>query len=348
MKRSALFFCIVIFSSCNTDNVNNRLPAYDGIVSFNTNLSSNEPYGNYTVEFQTVYNMGARGAQLAAPWKSLNPTGSTYDMATVNNPYFGLATLRTMGYEAIFLNIAIITVGTRSMPADISDLSFDDPVVKARFKGLIDAVLEHVNDKVLYISLGNEVDIYFSSHASEWVAYISLVQDARNYIKSKKPGIMVGVTTTFEGATVTAGSEISLLNSKMDALMLTYYPVNSNYVVRDPSTVEADAHKLIVLAGSKPLIMQEWGYPSSTALGSSEQKQADFFQQSFTILKEHGADHFPFVSFFKYRDWNAAHCQALTGQTSGQSFYEFTSSLGLKKNDGTPKEAYEIISAELH
>ena len=125
--------------------------------------------------------------------------------------------------------------------------------------------------------------------------------------------------------------------------MLTYYPISTSFVPREPSTVSSDVGKMMNVSQGKSIIMQEWGYPSSTLLGSSEAKQAEFMYNSFVELEKQGPAKFPFVSFFKYRDWNAAHVQNITGQSAGQFFYEFMSSLGFLKNDGTPKQASAIV-----
>ena len=311
--------------------------------SFNANLSSSEPFSNYEAEYKSMRAFGARGAQTAAPWASLNPSGTTYDLATISNPYFGLSKLSEYGYETIFLNLPIITVSTRSMPADISSKSFDDPMVKARFRALIDVIKDQINSKVKYIALGNEVDTYFSSHATEWAAYKNLVEDARTYLKSVKPNIFVGVTTTFDGATSKFPTQIKDLNTNMDAVMLTYYPISSSFVPRDPGTVSGDIVKMIGIVPDKSVIMQEWGYPSSASLDSSEAKQAEFIYNSFVELEKQGANKFPFVSFFKYRDWTSGYVQTLTGQNTGQPFFEFMSSLGLKNNDGSSKQAFTVV-----
>jgi len=345
MKKYALIL-LVVFFSCNKTKPTVS-PTFDGIVSLNTNLSSSEPLTNYTIEYQAVYAMGAKGAQTAAPWGSLNPTGSTFDFSPISNPYFGLSTLKTIGFESIFLNIPIVAINNRSMPTDIVNLAFDNPTVKSRFHALIDAIKDQLNDNVKYIALGNEVDTYFASHPTEWTAYINLVEDARAYLQTFKPNIQVGVTTTFAAASSSAAGQVSLLNTNMDVVALTYYPTSSNFTVNDPAAVKEDIAKMIALAKGKPLVIQEWGYPSSTTLGSSEQKQADFLTNSFAQLKTRGPTNFPFVSFFKYRDWNAAYVQAITGQSAGQNFYEFMSSLGLKKNDGSEKAGYQVLATEL-
>ena len=341
-----LFSFLVLFLSCSKDEPTLQTK-FSGIISLNTNLSASEPFSNYLAEYQAAYNAGARGAQTAAPWGSLNPTGTTYDFAALSNSFFGLATLKNIGFDALFLNIPIIAIDKRSMPADIISLAFDDPTVKSRFRGLLDAIKDLLNDRVKYVAFGNEVDTYFATRPSEWTAYRNLVEDARSYLKTLKPNIQVAVTTTFSGASASVPAEVNALNSTMDVVALTYYPISTNFIPRDPVTVKDDVAKMLLLANGKPIVMQEWGYPSSSVLTSSDKKQSDFISNSFTQLKEKGPSVFPFVSFFKYRDWNAAYVQMLTNQTAGQSFYEFMASLGLKKNDGTSKSAFQIIEVEL-
>ncbi len=313
--------------------------------SFNANLSAGEPFSNYEGEYKSIRAIGARGAQTAAPWASLNPTGTTYDLSGIANPYFGLSQLSVYGYESIFLNIPIITISKRSMPSDIALLNFDDPIVKARFRALIDNIQGQINGQVKYIALGNEVDTYFSTHPGEWSAYKVLVEDARSYLKSLKPNIVVGVTTTFDGATTKFVAQVKDLNANMDGVMMTYYPISANFATREPGVVPIDVAKMVDVSLGKPLIMQEWGYPSSTSLGSSERKQAEFIYNSLVELEKQGPGKFPFVSFFKYKDWSTAHVQAITGQAPGQPFFEFMGSLGLNKNDGSPKEALTVIQS---
>ena len=60
---------------------------------------------------------------------------------------------------------------------------------------------------------------------------------------------------------------------------LTYYPMSPDFVVRDPSTVDADFPRIFAGAGSKRIFLQEVGYPTSRANGSSEEKQAEVFSR---------------------------------------------------------------------
>ncbi|MGC2047429.1 MAG: hypothetical protein WA635_02290 [Gallionella sp.] len=265
----------------------------------------------------------------------------------ITNAYFGLNALMGYGYTSILINIPIVAIASRTMPADIAGLAFNDPTVIARYDALIDQVVPYLNSSVNYVSLGNEVDTCFSTHSSEWAAYKALIEDARTYIHSLKPNIKVGVTTTFDGATFTQAANVASLNANMDVVILTYYPISTSFLVRNPLTVDTDMASMVALAGNKPLVLQEWGYPSSSVLSSTEQMQADFITYTFSSWRQYGSGRIPFISFFKWHDWNSTYCATLSGQSSGQPFYEFLCSLGLLNNNGTPKMAYSALITEL-
>jgi hypothetical protein len=350
---------IVMLSACGGGN--SDAPAFNPVVSMNANISASElviNYTPYTTEYNAIYADGARGAQTAAPWSSLEPSpfSPTYDLTMISNPYFGLNALDGYGYTSILINIPIVAIGLRTMPADIIALPFNNTTVITRFHLLLDQFVPSLKSSVKYISLGNEVDTYFKTHGGEVSEYKALIEDARTYIHTLKPNIKVGVTTTFDGfvgnASAQTKSDVASLNANMDVIILTYYPTGAAFVPRDPSTVSTDMTKMINVAAGKPLVMQEWGYPSSSILSplplDSEQMQADFITNTFTSWRQYGSARIPFISFFKWRDWDQAQCTALTsGKIPGDSFYEFMCSLGLLNNDTSSKLAYSALTTEL-
>jgi hypothetical protein len=322
-------------------------PPFAATVSLNANLSGSEPPSAYPAEYQAIRALGARGAQTAAPWAALNPTGTTYDLTMLSNPYFGTAVLAAQGFTSILLNLPIVTIGVRSMPADLAALPFDDPAVRSRYRALLDQVMPLLGPEVDYVAFGNEVDTYLSAHPSEWAAYWTLIDDAKVHLQTLRPDVRVGVTTTFDGAVGASSANVMALHAAMDVVVLTYYPVAANgFAARPSTTVAPDLAAMVALAAGKPLVLQECGCPSSAVLQSSPLQQADFVAAVFTEWRRYGSDAIPFVSFFKLRDWNAAHCTAISGgQTVGQPFFEFLCSLGLQQNDGTPKPALAALLA---
>ena len=125
------------------------------VVSMNANISASEPLANYTAEYQDIYAAGARGAQTAAPWSSLETTpnplpliGPTYDLTLVSNPYFGLNALAGYGFTSILVNIPIVAISARTMPLEIAGLPFNNATVKLDYHSLIDQVVLDFNSSV--------------------------------------------------------------------------------------------------------------------------------------------------------------------------------------------------------
>ncbi len=343
MKTLKWIVIALLVSACSNETIQTN---GIGVVSMNSNLSSEDPLENYISEYEAIYKLGSRGAQTAAPWSSLNPTELQYDLGALNNPYFGISKLKDLGFEEVLLNIPIVALSERKMPTDIASLTFNDPIVKERIHQMIEQLSPFL-PSVTYLALGNEVDTYFNSHQSEWLAFVELINDARTYIKNKYPQLQIGVTTTFDGYSHVQKDFVITLNKEMDVVILTYYPTTSGFMVKSPETVQADVELMVDLSEGKPVVLQEAGYPSSSALGSSESLQDQFVQNIFNVWRKQGNQKIPFISFFKYRDWSPSFVQQFTGQSSGQPFYEFMSSLGLVRHDQSAKPAIETLKNEL-
>ena len=97
-------------------------------------------------------------------------------------------------------------------------------------------------------------------------------------------------------------SELAIGNE--DYLSVTYYPLQSDFTVRDPSEVGGDFDLLVALYPGKPIAFQECGYPSAAACNSSEQKQSDFVRAVFAAWDRH-ATRINHISFFLLSDWSS-------------------------------------------
>jgi hypothetical protein len=285
-----------------------------------------------------------RGAQTVISWCSEN-TDFNYAPAiylATNNGY-GLTRLSSQGFK-ILVTIPIIAISTKCAPPRVSGDAFNTTAMKNAYRAFLDQILPFIDSNVLYVSFGNEVDTYFNSHPSEWPAYKELVEDAATYVKSSKPWIKTGVTVTFEGASGSHQSNVQALNENMDIYILTYYPHSGNFIMEDPTIVEADMDSAVALAGSKPLVYQEFGYPSHVDLNASEAKQWQFFDLGLSKWKSFGSTKIPFLSAFKRRDYfnDVPSCGSI-----GTNYNKFLCSLGFVNNDLSEKIAWANIQSKL-
>ncbi|GAB4443963.1 MAG: hypothetical protein OHK0011_26180 [Turneriella sp.] len=373
MKKSFIALLLALNCAGNGDmqvlqgdgSASGATDTFNGVLAFNLSISSSPGCGEalslYTTEYQNAYTFGARGAQTAAPWSNLEDDGTAepgedadgFNLTMVSNSFFGLDAIHGYGFTHIFFNLPALTHTGRKIPSDISGLAFNHPTVKMRYRRAIDKVLPYLNGSVKYFSLGNEVDSYLKTRpTAEWTEYKELIEDARSYLKSLKPNIIVGVTTTFAGFSGAESAAIAALNENMDAYFLTYYPISGAFVASNPGVVSTDFAAMVTQSGSKPIVIQELGYPTSTTNSGSEANQATFIANVFDQWKQRGSVKFPFLSFFKRREWNACECAAQTASIApnnvpGNPFYDFMCSLGILNNDSTAKSSNATLISKM-
>lgn len=291
-----------------------------------------------------VYNAGSRGYFESKSWKAIEPrTGglSIADLKTSLN-YLG----NTRKFTVLMLGIQVINTTAKETPADLAGVAFDSPQMKTRFHALVDAIKPALNSRVKYLSIGNEVDAYLSLHPAEWDAYRAFFLDAQQYVHSVLPGIAVGVTATFDGARGPNASRVAAMAAAADVWILTYYPLGAGFKPRAASTATADIAQMISIVKGKPLVLQEVGYPSAAALGSSEAAQADFVANVMAAWKDQGA-RIPFLNFLGLHDTSPSQCDvyaAYYGQPGSAAFKAYLCSLGLRHADGTPKAAWQRLN----
>jgi hypothetical protein len=283
---------------------------------------------------------GVRGLIATYTWSALESTPGQIDVSSIQS---GLDYYHQNGLQ-ILLGIQVINTVKREVPSDLQAVAFDDPVFISRFHALLDAVCGVLSGSEKYISIGNEVDVYLQAQPSEWAAYTAFYADAVAYLHAKSLGLSVGVTTTFGGYSSISTAAVHTLNAPSDAIILTYYPIQGDSQVLSPSSPLTDIPTMLSLAGDKPVVLQEAGYPSGALNGSSEAAQAQFVTDLFQAWRNAG-NSLPFLSYFLLYDLDTTTCAELGGYygTADPAFLSYLCSLGLRTSDGTAKPAWSAF-----
>lgn len=280
---------------------------------------------------------GAKAVALTYTWKTLEPTSGAIDVSPIQDAvqYF-----QSQGLQ-IYLGIQVINTVKREVPPDLETTSFDDPEFISRFHALLDAVRGVLPEGALYISIGNEVDVYLENNPSQWPTYQTFYEDAVSHLHQTMPAVKVGVTSTWGGLAGSDSSEVLELNTKSDVLILTYYPLEGDSQVLPANSPMTDFPRMVSLAGSKPVVLQEVGYPSGTLNASSEQAEADFVTSAFQAWRAQGI-HMPFFNYFILYDFDQPTCAALDAYygVSDPAFTSYLCTLGLRHSDGSVKPAW--------
>jgi hypothetical protein len=131
--------------------------------------------------------------------------------------------------------------------------------------------------------------------------------------------------------------------------MITYYPLQSDFTVRDPGVVHADFDRVLSLYPGRPVIFTEAGYPSSPDCSSSEEKQAAFVRNIFRAWDAH-ADQIRGVAFLWLHDISPESVATLTSYYGlhARGFRGYLSSLGMRTYPGVgrDKPAFAALAEE--
>jgi hypothetical protein len=288
-----------------------------------------------------AYANGVRGQYISLRWSEIEPQPLVYSFQRLVDT---LALLRNEGTFEVLIGIQTINTNRRELPADIAHLPFDDPQVIARFNRMLDALVPSLSSQVRYISIGNEVDGYLVAHPTEWSAYKNFVDATAPHVRMLNPQVRVGSTTTFNGASSNA-QLVAALNANTDVHIFTYYPLNADFTPRAPSIASPDFARMRELAGNKPIVLQEVGYPTSSVLESSESAQATFYNNVFDAWVANQSS-VSFLNVYLLHDPTQAECDAQAAYygLSSANFNALLCSLGLRRVDGTPKAAWQILT----
>lgn len=241
----------------------------------------------------------------------------------------------------ISLNVRVVDGDHRSIPSAYQRWNFDDPRMSRALDGLLRAVGPRVRGRVKWIALGNEVDHYFDGHRSEIGPYAKLLHNVMGTIRQQFPGALFTVNFS-EQRLDQLHDRFAPITSTVDFYSFNYYPVNSDFTVKDPDSIGLTMDRMIQAAEGKPVMFQELGYPSSEILHSSEEQQARFVANAFEELRRNRGK--VVAATF---NWMSDLPQEVVdqlgryyGMANSDKFKAFLGSIGLFDRNGRPKRAW--------
>jgi len=314
-------------------------------VGLDANPFANEGYGARSVQarFRQARDAGVNLIYISQKWDEIETGREKYKLDDVE---YRIGEAVQENLPAI-LHIRVIDTNQRAMPADLMDKPFDAEETGARLDRLLDAVLPRLEGRVKYFLVGNEIDAYFRQHPGEIQAFAKLVARAAAHIRNRVPDAQISVSTTLDG--IEDAGQLRPILDQTAFFALTYYPISPDFLVRDPSTVDADFPRILAAAGSKPVFLQEVGCPTSATNGSSEEKQAEFFS---LVLDRVAGDPGRFIgaNFTFMSDFSDALVKSFTvyyRMPGADRFASFLKTLGMFDDRGRPKKAWAVFESKV-
>ena len=319
----------------------NAEPRGDRVLGIDVTTASDDDYDS-ALEIAQSAGLGEIG--LFFNWNSIEKRRGKY-----RNPNFRIANLY-YPLKGIPVNLTITPIHTnrKVVPRDLAHAAFDDPSMIRRFNRMLDWVFSQIPDLSLTsIVIGSEFDVYLGTDPKAWLHYRKFYERAARHIKLKRPGLPVAAEATFSGLTGASQALLVALNASTEIVGVSYYPLNDTLTVKDPTVVRSDFDTLLALYPNRQMNFYQVGYPSSTLLESSEDKQSQFVEELFKAW-----DAYPTQIHLIVFDW--LHDQSPESVESLSKFYgitddnfkEFLGSLGLRTYAGADKAAFTTLRTE--
>jgi len=304
--------------------------------------------GDYGRAFAIAKAAGMRSTTLSFNWADLETAPGTY-----NRKYLDIAN-RFYPAEKTSVDLILRPIDTNhvSMPADLLGKKFDSSEVISRFEHLIDYVLSSIPQVSLNsIAIGNEVDAELAGNRASWAEYRRFLSAVIAHVHGQRPGVKVGVVVTLDGLTADRAALGKSLNARTDVVIVTYYPLNPDFTVKDPGVVRHDFDRLTKIYSGRPIVMVEAGYPSGAVCKSSEVKQAQFVDNVFAAWDAH-ASQIRSITFSWLYDLPQSTVEMFNKYygVSTPAFGEFLRTLGLRTyaGHGADKPGFVSMARNAH
>jgi hypothetical protein len=348
-------FAIFIISFFGLQLLFSQMQKGDRTLAWQVDMTENN---NYDSAFSYAKEGCMESVHLFYKWSDIEPDKDTFNPNIINafdiiNIYYPLNNTK------VELQLAVINTVDKETPNDLLSEDFKTQPMIDRFKIVLDTLFSHIpNVNLAALNIGNESDIFLGTDSLSYVDFKVFLDSVVPYAKQKyfnlySKNLKVGTTLTFDGLTKEETKDYcKMINDSLDIVSVTYYPLNGDFTMKDPSVVFDDFDSIVKIYSdtSQPVYFVECGYATSAFCNSSEEKQSQFFTNVFSAWDSH-YDNIKYLTIFKSTDWSKTTVNQL-GEYYGIAdtvFKEYLRTLGVRtySGNGTDKKAYNTILCEL-
>jgi len=310
--------------------------------------------GDYQQALSLARSNGVQLSHYYVQWGEIEKSPGVYDW-TVPDYVFEATYLEDLQLSVVVNVIHTSVIGR--VPPDLEGVPFDDPAFATRLSQFLATFADRYAGRLNYLSIGNEVNIYFGIHRDEIEAYAAVFDQARAAIHQHQPDLPVGMVFAYHDAERQGTLDVVQTLNRGDFIAFTLYLYNEGFRFTRPTSLIGEyLDKMLDLAGETPMAVVEIGWSTADSLEGTEADQAEYVHQVFSGLKDRKED-IRFISWFILHDTHREGCydQALTffepglepDPASMDTFVTFLCHFGLRHADGTPKQAWDVWVQEV-
>ena len=242
-----------------------------------------------------------------------------------------------------YLGIQVINTAQRGVPKEFKRTRWTKPELLIKFDDTLKQLASVTAADIKWLSIGNEADVYLADNEDELEDFLKFYEQAAKTARRYFPNAKIGITVTFDGFSGKRRKIVEQLVNVSDGVFITYYPVTPKLTLKTDTEAEQDIASMLTAYPSKPIYIQELGFPSSPVVGSSDAAQATYFKKMIATLN--ATPNISYVNLFLLHDFSPGVCKALQRayKMIGSDFAALLCSLGLFDTNGKAKESWQVI-----
>lgn len=294
--------------------------------------------------FTVADSTGMNFSELAVQWDEIETSKEQYDFTYIPtaNKFFSS--------QGIAVGVSINTIDSlrARLPSDLSGKPLNDPEVIRRYKLLVEKAAHELRDSdILYVSTGNEIDLYLGDSSTKWSEYQEFYNSVLPTIRASFPGVAVSNKITFSGVVQNTES-LRAFSDGVDVALVTYYPFSGgDFAMSEPSSVHADFKTITKYFSGKKVYIVELGYPSGEFNKSTEEKQAAFVREAF-VAWDNNKDQIQLLNFLWLHDLAPDVLDQYVSYygIGNNGFRSYLGTLGLRTYNGEDKAGFRALKEE--
>ncbi|MDI1477530.1 hypothetical protein [Polyangium sp. y55x31] len=244
-------------------------------------------------------------------------------------------------------SLVIVERGVAHLPPELAEMPWNAPEVLAFAQASVDAALSALGGSARFVVLGRDVDVRLAARPDERASFELFASDVLDYVRAHPlaaPDIRAGVGFSFEGVALPDPSFLPLLDAS-DVAVASYLPGLGGAEAGATTDISAHADTILTRAADKAVVLESVGYPSSSVVGGSEDKQALFLETFFGALVPR-RDRFVFVNVDALHDLAPVRCGervAVLGEAADGPYAAYACTLGLFTEQGQEKASWKAF-----
>ncbi len=263
-----------------------------------------------------VLSKGMKVGRIQLDWAELEPQPNQYNKQLLEEK---LLEMEADGLQS-FVMLSTIDSEEFTIPLDLTDntsstflannMQFDDPIILARFRKLLDWVVPMiVSHKGWVLAVGNEPGNLLTDFPSTAPSFVNFLRNSREHAHLIDANLAITMTLAYSNVELGQPFHTDFL-AESDVASFNYYAFNTNlFFDNAKTTVNQEIDDMLALAGKKQLILQELGAAAgfenqTSPMGASLTGQQEFFKTVFAKMENE--PRFRAAVIFQLVDWEPA------------------------------------------